>query len=81
MDQKMMFYWAVLESIIRYGMLAWYGNPSVQAKSKLLCLVQTVMKVVGRTGNISRDPKPIKPFLVRGFKDEATCLNETSCGN
>ncbi len=40
-DQKIMllFYQAVLESIIRYGMTAWYGNLSVKVKSKLIHLV------------------------------------------
>ncbi len=54
-DQKIVFllYQAVLENIIRYGMSAWYGNLSVQLKSKLSRLVQTAIKVIGRTENLS----------------------------
>ena len=49
-DQRIMilFYQAVLESIVRYGMSAWYGNLSIQLKSKLACLIRTAMKVMGR---------------------------------
>lgn len=43
------FYHAVLESIIRYGMTAWFGSLSVHVKSKLQRLVQGAMKVLGRT--------------------------------
>ncbi len=48
-----LFYQAVLESIMRYGMAAWFGNPSAQSKSKLQRLVQTAMKVMGGTENLS----------------------------
>lgn len=43
-DQRIMF----LERIVRYEMSAWYGNLTVQLKSKLARLVQTAMKVMGR---------------------------------
>lgn len=54
-NKKLMFlfYQAVLESIIRFGMSAWYGNLSVQLKSKLHRMVQIAMKVIGRTDNFS----------------------------
>ncbi len=41
-----LFYQSVFESLIRYGIAAWYGNLTVQSKSKLAWLVQT-LKVVG----------------------------------
>ncbi len=41
-----LFYQSVFESLIRYGIAAWYGNLTVQSKSKLARLVQT-LKVVG----------------------------------
>lgn len=48
-DQKCMlvFYQAVLESLIRYGITAWFGNLSVQLKSKLVRLMQTAWKIIG----------------------------------
>lgn len=54
-SQKIMFlfYQAVMESVIRYGMTAWFGNLSTQSKSKLQRLVQTAMKVMGRTEKLS----------------------------
>ena len=39
-----LFYQAVLESILRYGMSAWYGNLSVQLKSKIGRRIQAGMK-------------------------------------
>ena len=47
-EQKFMllFYQAVLESIIRYGITAWYGNLSVQLKTQLNRLVQQAMKIM-----------------------------------
>lgn len=48
-----LFYQAVLESIIRYGMTAWDGNLSVQLRARLSRLEQTAMRVIGRTGNPS----------------------------
>ncbi|XDV25684.1 hypothetical protein PO909_029559, partial [Leuciscus waleckii] len=48
-----LFYQAVMESITRYGMTAWFGNLSTQSKSKVQRLVQTAMKVMGRTEKLS----------------------------
>lgn len=54
-SQKIMFlfYQAVLESIIRYRMSAWFGNHSAQSKAKLQRLVQTAVRVMGRTEKLS----------------------------
>ena len=41
------FYDAVLGSIIRYGMAAWYGTLSVQLKSRIAKMEKTAMKVIG----------------------------------
>ena len=49
-----LFYQAVMQSIIRYGMTAWFGNLSTQSKSKLQHLVQTAIKVMGRTDKLSQ---------------------------
>ena len=48
-DQKFMlvFYRAVLESLVRFGITVWFGNLSVQLRSKLLRLVQTAGKIIG----------------------------------
>lgn len=49
-DQRIMFvfYQAVLESLVRYGISVWFGNLTVQLKNKLNRLIQTAMKVMGR---------------------------------
>ena len=48
-EQKFMllFYHAVLESIIMYGITAWYGNLTVQSKSQIARLLQTALKIMG----------------------------------
>ncbi len=43
---RTVFYQAVLESLIRYGIQAWYGNLSVQLKNKLSHIVRMAMKIV-----------------------------------
>ena len=42
------FYDAVLGSIIRYGMAAWFGTLSVQLKSRIAKMEKTAMKVIGK---------------------------------
>lgn len=41
------FYNAVLQSLIRYGMVAWFGSLSVQCKNKIEKLVKSAMKTIG----------------------------------
>ena len=43
-----LFYQAVLESLVRYGMSSWYGNLTAKLKTKLARLVHTAMKVIGK---------------------------------
>lgn len=43
----MSFYHAILESILRYGITAWYGHLIVQSKSQLSRQIQTAMKIMG----------------------------------
>ena len=43
----LVFYRAVLESLVRFGITIWFGNLSVQLRSKLLRLVQTAGKIIG----------------------------------
>ena len=43
----LLFYRAALESIIRYGIAAWYGNLTVQSRSQIAGLVRTAMKIMG----------------------------------
>ncbi|XDV21520.1 hypothetical protein PO909_026611 [Leuciscus waleckii] len=49
-DQKIMwlFYSAVIESIVRYGITVWFGNLTIQVKSKLARLVRIAVKTIGR---------------------------------
>ena len=42
------FYNAVLGSLIRYSMAAWYGSLSVQLKNKVNNMVKLAMKVMGQ---------------------------------
>ena len=44
----MIFYCAIVDSIIRYGITSWYGKLTVKLKSKLAGMQKTVMKIVGR---------------------------------
>ncbi len=54
-EQKIMylFYQAVIESIIRYGITVWFGNLTIQVKSKLACLLKIAMKTIGRKEYLS----------------------------
>ena len=47
------FYDAVLGSIIRCGMAAWFGTLSVQLKAKIAKMEKTAMKVIGRSNSPS----------------------------
>jgi len=42
-----LFFKIILESVIRYSMQTWYGNLSVQFKSKLGRLISTAFRIVG----------------------------------
>ena len=44
-----LFYCSIIESILHYGITAWFGNVSVQLKSQLSCLMKTAMKITGST--------------------------------
>ena len=59
-DEKILvlFYRSIIESILRYGITAWFGNLSVQLKSQLSCLMRTAMKLTGSTS-------PFRRFLNR----------------
>ena len=43
----LLFYHAVVESILRYGISAWFGNLSVQLKAQITRLTQRAMKIMG----------------------------------
>ena len=45
------FYNAVLGSLIRYGMAAWFGNLTIQSKNMIGKVVKTAMKVIGLPNN------------------------------
>ena len=44
----MIFYRAIVESIIRYGITSWFGNLTVKLRSKLAGIHKTAMKSIGR---------------------------------
>lgn len=54
-NQRIMylFYQSIFESLIRYGITAWYGNLSVQLKSRLGRLVHTAFKIIGGEERLS----------------------------
>ena len=58
-NQRIMylFYQSIFESLIRYGITAWYGNLSVQLKSRLGRLVHTAFKIIG--GEERRSPQEL----------------------
>ena len=41
------FYQAVVESLIRYGITAWFGNLSVELRAKLIRIMHTACKIIG----------------------------------
>ncbi len=43
----LLFYHAVIESIFRYGISAWFGNLSVHLKAQITRLTQRAMKIMG----------------------------------
>ena len=43
----MIFYRAIIESVIRYGIPAWYGNLSIKLKAQINKLTNVAMKLVG----------------------------------
>ena len=45
----MLFYQAVLENVISYGIHLWYGNLTVHLKSRLGRFVRMAMRIMGRT--------------------------------
>jgi len=50
-NQRILFlYRSVFESLIRYCIAAWYGNLTVQYKSKLAQLVHKAQKIIGWEG-------------------------------
>ena len=69
-NQKVMFlfYQAVLESILGYGMSVWYGNLPVQLKSKIGHLIQSAMKVIGRTEKLPLQSIYEQPVLRQAEK-------------
>ena len=47
-----LFYRSIIESILRYGIIVWFGNMSVQSKSQLSRLLRTAMKITGSTSPV-----------------------------
>lgn len=46
-EVQLLFYHAVVESLLRYGISAWFGNLTVQSKAQITRLIQTAMKIMG----------------------------------
>lgn len=50
----MIFYRAMLESVIRYGIGAWFSNLTVKLKNELANMHKTAMKIIGETMSLYR---------------------------
>ena len=59
----MIFYRAIVESILRYGISSWFGNLTVKLKSKLASIHKTAMKIIGR-----KDYEPIQSIYEQAVR-------------
>ncbi len=50
-EVMLIFYNAVLASIIRYGMAVWSGSLTVQCRARLQRMISTAMKIIGKHDN------------------------------
>ena len=73
------FYQAALESILRYGMTAWFGNLPVALKAKLAHLVQTAMKIIGQKQYKTTNPSSIFEQIDRILFDPLHVLFSQYC--
>ena len=62
----MIFYSAIVESIIRYGITSWFGNLTVKLKNKLAGMQKTAMKIVGR-----KEYEPIQSIYEQAVRKKA----------
>ena len=69
----LMFYWAILESIIRYGITAWFGNLTVQLKSRLISTQKTAMRIIGR-----KEYKPIQSLYGQAVRKQGKIITADS---
>ena len=46
-EAQLLFYHAVVESLLHYWISAWFGNLTFQAKAQIHRIVQTAMKIMG----------------------------------
>ena len=69
----LMFYRAILESIIRYGITAWFGNLTAQLKSRLVSTHKTAMRIIGR-----KEYKPIQSLYEQAVRKQAERITADS---
>lgn len=46
-EVQLLFYHAVVESLLRYGISAWFGNLTDQSNAQINRLIQITMKIIG----------------------------------
>ncbi len=63
----LMFYWAILESILRYGVTIRFGNLTVQLKSRLTSMHKTAIKIIGK-----KEYEPIQSLYEQAVRKQAT---------
>ena len=68
------FYRATIESIIRYGITCWFGNPTVKCRSQINSLVKTASKIMGPPALSS----PQDLFEQAAIKQAKNILTDTS---
>ncbi len=69
----LIFYRAILESIIRYGITAWFGNLTVQLKNKLAGMQKTAMKIIGM-----KQYEPVESLYNQAAMKQATRISADS---
>ncbi len=78
-----MFYQAVLESLIKYGITVWLGNFSVQLQNKLFRLIHNALKIIGVKEHLSLQSIYERLPCVRPIRSSVThhmfCIQSSSC--
>ena len=64
----MIFYKAVLESLIRYSITVWFGNLSVQLRNKLSRLIHAAGKITGVKEQVSSQTIYDQATLQKAYK-------------
>lgn len=67
-DIMILFYKAAIESIVRYGMVVWFGNLSVKLKSSLQTLIKRAGKIIGQVQSTTLNELFVEAVKKHSFK-------------